>query len=626
MNQRLSKKELVIVAGAVVIGCVLRCSQLNEIAVEHFDEGVYSSTVWYGEVSNEPYPARHLYAPPGLPWTIGIASSVFGPSVAPFLPGLLAGGLTVLFVWGFTRALFGMAAGVVVVLLAALSDYHIIYSRMALTDVPVMMLMLVSVWLGVTGIDQQRGRLMLLAGLTCGLAWWTKYSGWLPIAIVGSGSLFWWLLGGRQRCSLVRVLLPLGQMALTAVLVWCPWYLELSDVAGYSAVAANHASYLNGWSSWQNNLTTQVTWYSQMDSWLAAVAILLGMMCAGSQRWFDARRSTWNRLATAGTGITPGLLARFLGAAALLCIATLSIGSFGTMAAVGVSGMAGIFLWPVLSVLRHESEVAVAAKSGKRDAPRLFDEADFRAAPHIDPQLAACIITAWFCGMLLMTPRYTPFPRLLLPLLAAIWIAAAAGAGWWIEACINVARKSAHSGNQSRLTLVQVAVAGLVVVSVCTGLWVLNGTSVPQMTIYEPRTGLRNAAYEVAALCRDAVGETDSESLDDPAFVVHAFGEPAVLYHLHQAGVVASPVQDVDLQPASFKGETLPTFFVFGPNALRTPGFLYDWVDGDHRYEHVGDIEWQPGQVVLFNLFSPKWLSQHPEDERKQLLEVYRLR
>lgn len=626
MNQRLSKKELVIVAGAVVIGCVLRCAQLNEIAVEHFDEGVYSSTVWYGEVSNEPYPARHLYAPPALPWAIGVTSSVFGPSVGPFLPGLLAGGLTVLFVWGLTRAMFGMVAGLVVVLLAALSDYHIIYSRMALTDVPVMMWMLLSVWLGVTGIDQQRGRLMVLAGVACGLAWWTKYSGWLPMAIISSGSLFWWMMGGRRRCSPGRLLLLLGQMALTAVLVWCPWYFELSDVGGYSAVAANHASYLAGWSSWQDNLTTQVTWYSQMDSWLAAVAILLGMMCAGSQRWFDARRSTWNRSATADTGITPGLLGRFLGAAALLCIATLSIGSFGTMAAVGVSGMAGMFLWPVLSVLRHESEVAVAAKSGKRDTPRLFDEADFRAAPHIDPQLAACIITAWFCGMLLMTPRYTPFPRLLLPLLTAIWIAAAAGAGWWIEACINVARKSAHSGNQSRITLMQVAVAGLVVVSVCTGLWVLNGTSVPQMAIYEPRTGLRNASYEVAALCRDAVGETDAEAADDPALVVHAFGEPAVLYHLHQAGVVASPVQDVDLQPASFKGETLPTFFVFGPNALRTPGFLYDWVDGDHRYEHIGDVEWQPSQVVLFNLFSPRWLAQHSGDERKQLLEVYRLR
>ena len=177
MNQRLSKKELVVVAAAIAIGCVLRCSQLDQVAIEHFDEGVYSSTAWYHEVSNEPYPARHLYAPPGLSWTIGIASSIFGPTLGPFVPGLLAGGLTVFFVWGFTRALFGMVAGLVVVLLASLSDYHIVYSRMALTDVPVMMWILLSVWLGATGIDQQRGRLMFLAGLACGGAWWTKYSG-----------------------------------------------------------------------------------------------------------------------------------------------------------------------------------------------------------------------------------------------------------------------------------------------------------------------------------------------------------------------------------------------------------------------------------------------------------------
>jgi dolichyl-phosphate-mannose-protein mannosyltransferase len=626
MNQRLSTKELVVVAGAIAIGCVLRCSQLDQVAVEHFDEGVYSSTAWYHEVSYEPYPARHLYAPPGLPWTIGLASWIFGPTVGPFLPGLLAGGLTILFVWGFTRAMFGMVAGLVVVLLASFSDYHIVYSRMALTDVPVMMWILVSVWLGATGIDQQRGRLMFLAGLACGCAWWTKYSGWLPLAIISSGSVFWWVMGGRQRCGLVRLLFLIGLMVVTSILVWCPWYFQLGDVGGYSAVAANHAAYLNRWSAWQHNLAAQINWYTQMESWLSAVAILTGMMCAGTQRWFDARRSTWNRSTTAGTGITPGLLGRFLGAALLLCIATLSIGSFGTMAAVGVSGMAGLFLWPVLSVLRHESEVAVAAKAGKRDAPRLFDEADFRAAPHLDPQLAACIITAWFCGMLLMTPRYTPFPRLLLPLLTAVWITAAAGAGWWIEACINVARKTAQTGSRSRLTLLQVAVTSLVVVSVCTGLWVLNGTSVPQMTIYEPRTGLRDASYEVAELCREAVGEQASKPSETPSFVVHAFGEPAVLYHLHQAGVVTSPVQDVDLTPASFQGQTLPTFLVFGPNALRTPGFLYDWVDGDYRYEHIGDVEWEPSQVVLFNLFSPEWLLQHPADERLQLLEVYRLR
>ena len=321
-------------------------------------------------------------------------------------------------------------------------------------------------------------------------------------------------------------------------------------------------------------------------------------------------------------GITPGLLGRFLGAGVLLCIATLSIGSFGTMAAVGVSGMAGIFLWPVLSVLRHDSEMAVARNAGKRKSARLFDESDYRAAPHLDPQLAACLITAWFCGMLLMTPRYTPFPRLLLPLLTAVWIAAAAGAGWWIEACINVARTTAQSGTRSRLSFLQVAVTSLVAVSVCTGLWVLNRTFVPQITIYEPRTGLRDASYEVARLCRAAVGEQASESSETPSFVVHAFGEPAVLYHLHQAGVVASPVQDADLTPASFHGQTLPTFFVFGPNALRTPGFLYDWVDGDHRYEHVADVEWEASQVVLFNLFSPEWLSQHPADERLQLLET----
>ena len=37
------------------------------MAVEHFDEGVYASNIWFGPEAGYQYPMRRLYAPPLLP-------------------------------------------------------------------------------------------------------------------------------------------------------------------------------------------------------------------------------------------------------------------------------------------------------------------------------------------------------------------------------------------------------------------------------------------------------------------------------------------------------------------------------------------------------------------------------
>lgn len=631
MKQRLSKQELVLVAGALALGCYLRFSALDQLAVEHFDEGVYSSPVWYGQVSEGVYPARHLYAPPALPAMIGAASSISHPQLAPFLPGLLAGSLTILVVWAFTRAAFGQVAGMVAVLLASLSDFHILYSRMALTDVPVLMWIALAVWYGVTGIERQCGKTMFFAGIACGCAWWTKYSGWLPLAIVSSGSAFWWILAGRKHYGLGRLIVLNGIMALTAAVVWSPWLWALQGAGGYEAVANNHRGYVMGWTNWQENLATQITWYSFTDSWLSALAITLGVTFSGAHRWFEARGSTWNAAATATTGVTPAVLGRFIGAAGILCIASLTIGSFAVLAAVGAGGILGMLLWPVITALRTESAEAVAGRRRKSAGPARYDQTDYHASPALDPQLSACVIAAWFCGLLVMTPTYTPYPRLFLPLVAALWIAAAAGIGWWMEACIGVARRSAASGTRPQLSQVQMLLTFLVLASVSLGVWTLRGTDVQRSTIHDSRLGLRDASTQVAEMCRDSAGiEKNAAATSDqpPQFIVYAFGEPAVLYHLNLDGVLAVPVQDVDFPAARLEGQRLPTFFVFGPNALRTPGFMYDWssVEVERRFEHIGDVWYEASPIVLYNLFSPKWILQHPGEEQAQRLEVYRLK
>ncbi|MCH2210891.1 MAG: glycosyltransferase family 39 protein [Fuerstiella sp.] len=631
MNQSLSTQEFVFVVCAAALGCFLRLTAIDELAVEHFDEGVYSSTIWYAPLSGEVYPARHLYAPPALPAMIQAAGTLAGPGLAPFIPALLMGTVTILVIWRFTRAAFGIAAGMVVVLLSALSDFHILYSRMALTDVPVLMWIILAVWLGVTGINRRSTAIMLAAGVACGCAWWTKYTGWLPIAIISSGSLLWWLIGGRHRCGFWRLVGLVATMTLSACAVWSPWLIALRDVGGYSAVAANHGAYRMALNSWTHNLETQITWYSLTESWMAALSLGLGMMLAGSHRWIDARGSTWNRSISSGTGITPALLVRFIGAAAVMVIATLTIGSMGVLTALAAGGSIGILLYPDFSGLKIKSHHGSPEKFPSSGGHQQIDLPDFRASPGLDPRLAICVLVAWFFGLLLSMPTYSPFPRLFLPLLAVIWMMASAGIGWWIDGCIYVARRNAASGNRPQRSLRKMVLTGLVLSAVGLGLWQLNATMIPRSRIHDSRLGLRNASFEVASMCLTATGLTDDEAkafgLDDsPPCVVYAFGEPAVLYHISQTGIPGAPVQDLLFNAATLQGKPLPTFLVFGPNALRTPDFMYDWIRVEQRFEHVGDVHYPPSAVVLYNLFPPRWVLQHFGEEREQRLEVYRLR
>ena len=67
-RRRICGAEWLWLGGALLLGAVLRLSLLGRIAVEHFDEGVYSSNLWFE--SGTGYPARYLYGPPLLPMVI----------------------------------------------------------------------------------------------------------------------------------------------------------------------------------------------------------------------------------------------------------------------------------------------------------------------------------------------------------------------------------------------------------------------------------------------------------------------------------------------------------------------------------------------------------------------------
>src|SRR6478609_8227318 len=141
-----STRELGLLAAVLLIGVVLRLFAFSHSAVEHFDEGVYASNIYFGP-PDYAYPQQRFFGPPLLPALIE-AGMIAGlpPNFAALLPSFIAGSVTLVALWWFGRSWFGPEVGLAAAALLALSNFHIAFTTTALTDV------LLGLWL-VLAID-----------------------------------------------------------------------------------------------------------------------------------------------------------------------------------------------------------------------------------------------------------------------------------------------------------------------------------------------------------------------------------------------------------------------------------------------------------------------------------------
>lgn len=653
--------ETAIAVAVMLAAFAFRVISLERAQIEHFDEGVYASVLWYDPLFGSAYPGRDFYAPPLLGKCMQVLAWIPGlTNLVPVLPAVLCGALTPLMFWRMARSWFGHAAGLFALTVSAFSDFHIFYSRTALTDVPVLLLILGSVSLGVSGTARQSYTRMILSGILCGAAWWTKYTGWLPLAIVGAGTCHWWIWRGRSELSLSRHLKQLLTMAVVAGLVWLPWYIHLQPSGGYSAIASNHRSYMNGFSSWQQNLATHLSAQFLMDGWPGCLSLGIGLLTAGIFRWRMARNSTWNEAPerVSHESYPPRrLLLRFAAAAVSLTVISLTVWTPLLLACVAMGGISGIFLWPVLQRAWTRSLTRDLSPAETGSVP--LTATDLQCAPTINPDLGICVVTAWCVGMLVTTPLYHPYPRLFMPLLAGIWLGASAGVGWWVESNLSVARRRVSGVAPSALTMLgQKLVLALLIMALVASLQL--GSGLPQSAIHRDRSSMRRTAVAVTRLCLERLKEdrslpveaaavpegiirpddelsgtlkaaVDASALDlkhdlptpvevqSKRFVVYVYGEPALLFHLSSLGVSASPVSHLNLQSGTGR---IPTFLCFGPHARTTDSFWDEWLAQDFSYRHIGNVTFEPSELVLFDLFRPEWLRTHPESTQ-QTMELY---
>ena len=369
--------ELAIIISLCLIGIVIWAWRLPELGIIHFDEGVYLiSGKWSVVPGATFYPLQTQFSPPLYIILIGFSYWLSGgPSdTAAILVNIIFGVASILLLWWITRRWFGRGAAIASAVLLTLSEFHISYSRMALTDVLFGFFFLLSLALIALTLERGSFRWAIVSGLVVGATLNTKYHGYFPIIIGFAVLIGVFILDRRQeRAYWTRRIICWMIIVAVAVLCYLPWFLYVENQpGGYLALLRYQRLFLDP--HWLSNLLWQAKNLLFFEGWLSRispfVAYLLTLVVLQSKRQIN-----W--------------------------IVVLLVGII--LLALGLS-LGGITLVVLASLI---------------------------AVPHmLKKNLYFSLTILGSLGFLtLMTPLYTPYPRLLLPWILCLFIAGGVGIG-----------------------------------------------------------------------------------------------------------------------------------------------------------------------------------------------------
>lgn len=315
--------EWLVLAAIVAAAFVARFWAFAAAGMTHYDEGVYAiSATGLLEAPYQLFPGQINFSPPFYFTSVGLATRLFGGEpdrVAVFL-NILFGTATVVAVWWMGRAWFGARAAIVAAMLLALDQFHILMSRVVLTDAAFAMWFVLALGTLTLAVDRRDFRLAVLAGLVTGLAWNTKYHGWFALLITGV-ALVPMLWRTRATPEWRRPLAVWATAAVVATVIYLPWaaYIRLySGGGGYGSILRYYSTMLS--IDWFGNFAMQVRQQMYLEGTLSRIAPLLalggGVLVRQAQ---GTARVAWLAVALGTAAVLTGLA----GVAALLALAAL---------------------------------------------------------------------------------------------------------------------------------------------------------------------------------------------------------------------------------------------------------------------------------------------------------------
>jgi len=140
--------------------------------------------------------------------------------------------------YGAAARLGGRRAGLLAAAIVAVAPGHVLYSHFAAVDVPLACFVTLAAWAGIVLLDDQRWKVVILAGLACGASAATKYNGAL-VLVAPLIALAIWLWRSPKprpwRAALLRgaaiVLIAAVAFAVLSPYVFLDWPKASHDIA-----------------------------------------------------------------------------------------------------------------------------------------------------------------------------------------------------------------------------------------------------------------------------------------------------------------------------------------------------------------------------------------------------------
>ncbi|MFP6676717.1 MAG: glycosyltransferase family 39 protein [Pirellulaceae bacterium] len=579
-GRSVDRRALLAFGAIIAAGVLLRVLFPSHVSVEHFDEGVYASNIWFSGTAKASYPYQYLYAPPLLPHCI-TAAQIFdvalvqgGDTPSDFaanLPAQLAAIATLLGIAWIVRSWFGSTAAVCSCILLAGNDLHIVYSRTAMTDVPVVCWMMLAVGAIVKAYQKESYRWALVAAVFVALGWWTKYSGWLPLAIGISGLIATLVCHSVSRRGAVRSVCIWLVIAFVSFSLWYPHVYSLRDEGGYASVAANHRQYSVGLAGWWSSAQQQWTNVLHFDSWIGYLAVAI------AASWAAARAARSGDDAT-----SPDSDRKILLPGAVLNAATVGLAALASSVFLGTA--ATLLLLACCGIASHLLSVRTDRESV--------------------PIGRWCGLAAW-AGLLLATPLYTPYPRLALPFI--VWTIVWAAEGW---SCLGRGLLRLQGTGQHRGQYGIVAAVSLVVVVLC----LPRTFNTPPA--WEDRSGMRDAAIAIDG----RIHKLSAGAVEDA--IIFVYGEPALLNQLNRLRL-PSVVPMGDMRQLDGIGLQVngPLFVLTGPHVHRDVAATKQL----QSLELVEEFPYRPSGLVMLNHWPANTVREKQLNGHRDSIRLYRM-
>lgn len=174
----------------LALGTWLRFDGFSELEFSHWDEGAFAASST-GNTAYGNAPIAILYGPPLFPWMLRVAFALLGTSAAAAIAvSALAGCLSLAVFFMLARHFASFGQAIIATLLLSVSEFHLIYSRMALSDVTFLLAFMTTLLLGVAALKRRSRALFVIAGLAAAMTTWIKYHGLLALVVAALIFLF----------------------------------------------------------------------------------------------------------------------------------------------------------------------------------------------------------------------------------------------------------------------------------------------------------------------------------------------------------------------------------------------------------------------------------------------------